>query len=87
MKYIVVRDMDRFGSHFGDEFGIVFPDVLVHREVARIHRLDQRVLVSAGFCCYRDGVWSVWGESESCRVGSRSVDADVLSRSFGGFGV
>jgi len=43
MKYIIVRKQ-------GLELGIVFGDILHHREVARIHNCNDVVVVSAGFC-------------------------------------
>lgn len=78
MKYIIVRKQ-------GVELGIVFGNVLAHREVARIHNCNDVVVVSAGFCSVDadfDNTWSTWGESESLRgMKSRPEDAEILNRS------
>jgi hypothetical protein len=75
MKYIIVRDREE------KESGIVFPDRLIHREVARIHSASGTRVVSAGFCTIGDQV-RAWGESESMKMKSRPEDAAILGADF-----
>ena len=51
MKYIIVR-MDCPWNHELDkkEVAIVFPKCLTHKHVARVHKVGEQVIVSAGFC-------------------------------------
>lgn len=85
LKYIVVRVDDPFDLvNRGQEFAVVFPEALVHRQVARLHHVGQYVVVSAGFCSQDlvTGRWSAFGHSESLRMVSRPEDAGVLDRTF-----
>lgn len=75
MKYIIVRDRDE------KESAIVFPDRIVHREVARIHSASGTRVVSAGFCQIVDQV-AAWGESESLKIKSRPEDTAILRADF-----
>lgn len=76
MKYIIVKKGNV-------EYGIIFPDVLTHRDVARVHRIGEQTLVSAGFCERRTETgWFSWGESESLGIGSRPHDDEILDSSF-----
>lgn len=79
MKYLVVRDEE------DKEHGIIFPDAVVHKVVARLHRASDVRVISAGFCEWLglSERWNVWGESESLRgMKSRPEDAEILLRSF-----
>ena len=75
MKYIVVKDRD------DKEHAIVFPDKVIHKDVARIHRATDVRVISAGFCCLTDLI--VWGESESHKMKHRDEDAAILRKDFG----
>ena len=75
MKYIIVRDREE------KESAIVFPDRIIHREVARIHSASGTRVVSAGFCQIGDHV-AAWGESESLRIKSRPEDSVILAADF-----
>jgi hypothetical protein len=44
MKYIIVKDRE------DEEHAIVFPDEIIHKDVARIHRATDVRFISAGFC-------------------------------------
>lgn len=81
-KYIVVRIDDQFDSNRGEEFAIVFPKELTHRDVARVHRVGQNVVISAGFCSRNKltGEWSAYGRSESLGMESRPEDSVVLNK-------
>ena len=76
MKYLIVKKM-------GLEVGIIFGEILSHKEVARIHNCNDVTVVSAGFCTDDDnGLWFTWGESVSLNgMKSRPIDAQVLNRS------
>lgn len=76
MKYLIVKKM-------GLEVGIIFGEILSHKEVARIHNCNDVTVVSAGFCADDDnGLWTTWGESVSLDgMKSRPIDAQVLNRS------
>lgn len=79
MKYLVVRDQEE------KEYAIIFPNEVVHKIVARLHRASDVRVVSAGFCEWLSAAerWNVWGESESLGgMNSRPEDAEVLLRSF-----
>jgi len=75
MKYIIVRDREE------QEAAIIFPDRIIHREVARIHRASGTRVVSAGFCVIGEVV-RAWGESESLNMKSRPQDTEILKRDF-----
>lgn len=76
-KYIVVRYED------GEHCAILFPNRVVHRDVASIHCVGKVYLVSAGFFTI-DTEFDVraWGASESLRgkFPSRGEeDADLIT--------
>ena len=75
MKYIIIKDRDDF------QFSIVFPDSVIHKDVARIHRATDIRVVSAGFCSLGSPV-SVWGRSESIDKDSRPLDAKIIDKDF-----
>ncbi len=75
MKYIIVKDIEE------REAGIVFPDRISHRDVARIHRAHDVRVVSAGFCCIGDRV-EAYGKSDSLNLGSRPEDVAILGADF-----
>lgn len=75
MKYIIVKDRD------DEEHAIVFPDKIIHKDVARIHRATDVRVVSAGFCCLTDLI--VWSKSESIGKEHRDADAAILRKDFG----
>lgn len=76
MKYIIVKNRD------DKEHAIVFPDEIIHKDVARIHRVGAVRVISAGFCVLH-ATMSVWGRSESLNMPSRPEDVDILMRDFG----
>ena len=79
-KYIIVRDSE------GEERAIVFPKALWHRDVARIHRATDVVVVSAGFCRVTTEACDSWwagGESDTLRMKSRPCDAGVIQKDYG----
>ncbi len=80
MKYIIVRVVSD-----GSEHAILFPVRINHRQVARIHRADQVVVVSAGFVKITRGTTGqeiqVYGESETLGMASRPGDAEIIEES------
>lgn len=76
MKYLIVRDQQE------KEHAIIFPEELVHADIARVHRATNLRVVSAGFCTIGDQV-SAWGESESLRgMKSRPEDLAIIASRF-----
>ena len=73
MKYIIVKDRE------DKEHGIIFPDAITHKEVARIHRASDIRVISAGFCQFVEGGMAAWGRSESLGMQGRSQDAEILT--------
>jgi hypothetical protein len=71
IKYIIVKKG-------GMEVPVVFPEVLLHHEVA-----GKGQVMAAGFCTLNAGKWRVSGHSLSLNLGVRSQDAELLNRSFG----
>jgi len=77
MKYITVKDRN------DEEHAIVFPDKIIHKDVARIHSVSGVRVISAGFCTLNPP--SAWGESESLNgMSSRPEDASIIAADFGG---
>ncbi len=80
LKYIIVRDRDEVES------AILFPERVIHRDVARIHRASDVRVVSAGFVQigHMDGesICATFGDSESLRMKPRPEDAEVISKDF-----
>jgi hypothetical protein len=75
MKYIIVKDRE------DDEHAIVFPDEIIHKDVARIHRATDVRFISAGFCDME--TLQCWGKSESLNRESRpEEDSQVLKKDF-----
>jgi len=84
MKYLIVKVLKPTdNSEPGLEHAIVFPDALMHRSVARAHHVGQVIVVSAGFCSFKNGIVSTWGRSESIRMDSRPEDADIVAKVLG----
>jgi hypothetical protein len=93
MKYLIVQPYSN-DTPTGDPIAVLFPDCngVSHRDVASLHRVGHRVVVSAGFCsirptckgaCSRDGCFTVevWGVSESLHgMESRPEDANIISK-------
>lgn len=80
MKYIIVRDRN------DEEHAIVFPDAIIHKDVARIHRAADVRVISAGSCSIKNSpatVSQAWGKSESLEIESRPEDTDILVKDFG----
>jgi hypothetical protein len=75
MKYIIIRDRE------DKEHAIVFPNSVIHADVARIHRASDVRVVAAGFCSLWPTV-TCWGESESIRKKSRAEDSAIIYSSF-----
>lgn len=79
MKYIVINQL-------GLEIPIIFPNLLLHKEVAANHEV-----VSAGECSfYIDGPvdherikCSVWGKSIGLNILSRKEDGLLIEKCFG----
>jgi len=77
-KYIIV-------DSFGVQLPVVFPELMVHQEVAQALGFGDRV-VGAGFCevgANHDGTadYNCFGESISLRVMSRRrQDAEILNK-------
>lgn len=77
LKYIIVE------LSSGQQYGIIFPKSLIHKDVARIHRAGFRHVVSAGFCDLgSNGIMAVFGESESIGKKSRPEDLEILQKDF-----
>lgn len=72
MKYIVLRQ--NFGS-FAKEIPVIFPDVLVHSDVAetmkRLPELRSADVISAGFVSSLDCDVACHGESTTLKLKSR----------------
>ncbi len=76
MKYIIVKDRD------DKEFGIIFPDAIRHKDVARIHRATDVRVMSAGECRIGETT-AAWSFSESLGgMASRPEDGAILERDF-----
>ena len=81
MKYIIVKDCRE-----DKEFAILFPNGVVHNDVARIHRVGQVQLVSAGFCEVFPEA-KTYGKSASLhdpqgKFLPRPEDAGIIARDF-----
>ncbi|EIS9096196.1 hypothetical protein L1O59_005101 [Salmonella enterica] len=79
MKYIMLRT----GGKLKRDIPVIFPDLLVHKDVADAIKgmgsysgFDGAYIISAGFC--NVGV-ECFGESESCNAVSRSIDDSVIN--------
>ena len=84
VKYIVVHEpTEEIYS------AILFPQQLVHRDVASVHRAGRRNVVSAGFVqidydqgCGNPPSVHVYGRSESLKLGPRPEDAEVIKSNY-----
>ena len=76
-KYIVIDYPEK------GEAIIIFPEMLVHRHVARDNAHMGCKTISAGFVTLRDGEFICHGKSESLGIKSRPEDADLVNRMFG----
>ena len=75
MKYIIIK-----ASWNEGEEAIIFPETLIHRDIARsIPCMDYYELVSAGFC---NGKLEAYGESETLHKKSRPEDTGILQMNF-----
>lgn len=75
MKYIIIK-----ASWNSEEEALLFPESLIHKEVAIVTRvMDRYELISAGFC---DGNFNVYGESTSLNLHSREEDEAILRMNF-----
>ncbi len=75
MKYIIIK-----ASWNQEEEAIIFPDSLIHKEIARsIPCMDDYELVSAGFC---NSNLEAYGESTSLHRKSRKEDTAILQMNF-----
>lgn len=84
VKYIVVHEPSE-----GVFSAVLFPEQLVHRDVASIHRAGRRNVVSAGFAQidYDQGVGNppsvhVYGRSESLNMSPRPEDAETIRSNY-----
>jgi hypothetical protein len=84
VKYVVVHEPTehKFSA-------ILFPEQLVHRDVASVHRAGRRNVVSAGFAqidydqgCGNPSSVHVYGRSESLDLGPRPEDAEVIRNNY-----
>jgi len=77
MKYIIVKNQSE------NENAIVFCDNITHRNVARIHRVSDERVVSAGFFVLdENNTATAYGRSESLNMDSRPEDSEIISRMF-----
>ena len=79
LKYIVVRDNHGNPREDGPERAILFDKELVHKHVARVHRVGELVVVSAGFVDINGYNVRVYGKSESLGISSRPDDFRVVN--------
>lgn len=92
LKYIMAALMqpDTDGTLLVRNIPLVFPDLLVHADMAKyleraLHRHAREEnytnikMVSAGFISMTDQGWKCYGKSESLRLASRSIDAQIIS--------
>ena len=86
MKYIIVRmECPHDPDMHKKEVAIVFPKCLTHSHVARVHRIGDQVLVSAGFCQPPDYPMyesKAYGHSESLNMSTRVHDAQIIDESY-----
>ncbi len=78
MKYIVVYNVEA-----DKEFPILFPDELRHDHVAKIHRVSENILRSAGHCSIKGGIAVAWGYSvtlEKYNKPSRPEDSGLIAK-------
>jgi hypothetical protein len=73
LKYLIVEKE-------GLPQGIIFPDPLTHKQIARVHKAGNLNVVSAGFC-YSD-TFEAFGKSESLNICSRIEDTKILQQCF-----
>ncbi len=85
LKYIIVRD-DHFthGRDNGPERAIIFDNELIHKNVARVHRVGGLVVVSAGFVKINGLNVETYGESESLEMVSRPQDQAIVMQALVG---
>ena len=83
MKYIIVKDRN------DEEHAIVFPDAIIHKDVARIHRATDVRVISAGICDIKEpihlpsAISIAWGESESLKMKARiKEDSKIILKDF-----
>ena len=74
MKYIIVKDRQ------DKEYAIIFPEQIIHKDVARIHRASDVRVISAGFCQLNPA--EAWGESDSLKMKSRPEDSSIIGKDF-----
>lgn len=80
LKYIIVK----LNENDQDEAAIIFSKKLMHKAVARIHRIPEYIVVSAGFCSIDGDKVAAWGHSETLNKSSRPQDKDIIERDFKG---
>lgn len=76
LKYVVVRD------EYGDEWAILFPGFLIHKEVAHVFQA-RGVAVSAGFYEVGKNGATVYGKSESLNLVPRQIDEALIEKTLG----
>ena len=76
-KYVVIEYPEK------GECIIIFPDMLVHKDIGRNNAHMGCKIISAGFVTLRDGEIICHGESESLKLKSRPEDTDLANRMFG----
>ena len=80
LKYIIVEEN-------GHEHAILFPEIITHKQVSRVHRASDLHLVSAGFCSINQkgesGEFRVsrWGRSDSIPKDGRDEDKAIIEKS------
>ena len=80
LKYIIVRDNHGNPRENGPERAILFDKDLVHKDVARVHRVGGLVVISAGFVDINGYDVRVYGHSESLGMSSRPDDLYVVNQ-------
>jgi hypothetical protein len=82
IKYLIVKLHE-----VNKTVAILFPNVdgLSHRDVARLHSASSRAVIGAGFCeiSYDIHQLTVYGESETVKMSSKSEDADAIRELLG----
>lgn len=68
----------------GNPTPIVFPDLLVHAEVASAFGVNRSGVSGAGFCTIDDSGYRCYGKSVSLKVDSNyDADSKILNRRLG----
>lgn len=88
MKYIVVEV--KTADHYKREWPIIFPDMMVHRQVADViqnhlavdHKQPDSRIIAAGSVSFFGGEVHCSGESETLNIESRGREDEKLIKMF-----